>query len=174
MSAFLIFRWFIHLTWYKSGSPNLNAGPYLYFDLNFIDWNHSLLMAVALSVVWGLLFIKDKKVALIAGLACFSHWICDWPMHNLDLAAYPYSEQHFGYGLWGKLGVGAWVLEGFFSLILVIYAWWNVKKRNVSIFWPMLLLTLSFIRMSSWFSPMKKIAAMPEQTAILVHGIAVF
>ena len=28
--------------------------------------------------------------------------------------------------------------------------------------------------MSPWFSPMKKIAAMPEQTAILVHGIAVF
>ncbi|WP_288998406.1 hypothetical protein [uncultured Psychrobacter sp.] len=155
-------------------TANLDAGPYLFFDLTFIDWDHSLLMAVILSIVWALFFIKDRRVALIAGFACFSHWLADWPMHNMDLALYPYAAEHMGYGLWGKWGTGSWVFEGFFSLALIIYAWFNFKKEHVSILWPTVLLVVSFFQLSPWFSPMKKIAAMPEQTAILVHGIAVF
>ena len=34
-------------------TPNFNALPYLYFDLTFIDWDHSLLMALIWSFVWG-------------------------------------------------------------------------------------------------------------------------
>lgn len=154
-------------------TPNLNAGPYLFFDLTFIDWDHSLLMAVILSIVWALFFIKDKRVALIAGIACFSHWLADWPMHNMDLALYPYSVEHMGYGLWGKWGTGSWVFEGFFSLAVITYAWLNFKKEQVSILWPTIFLVVIFFQLSPWLSPMKYAAAMQEPMASLIHGILV-
>jgi hypothetical protein len=61
--------------------------------------------------------LKDKKVALFAGLAVFSHFLADWPMHNNDLALYPFSVEHLGYDLWGKLGVISWILEGIFAYL---------------------------------------------------------
>ena len=47
-------------------TPNLNSGPYLFFDLTFIDWDHSLLMATVLSLLWASLFWRDKLTAWIA------------------------------------------------------------------------------------------------------------
>lgn len=155
-------------------TANLNAGPYLFFDLSFIDWDHSLMMALMLSLVWALFFSKDKQVALFAGLACFSHWLADWPMHNMDLALYPYADTHMGYGLWGKWGTGSWVFEGFFSLALLIYAWKNFKKEHISIVWPSILLILSFFNLSPWLSPMKHAATLAEPMASVVHGVFVF
>lgn len=32
-------------------TPNLNARPYLFFDLTFIDWDHSLVMGLFWSLV---------------------------------------------------------------------------------------------------------------------------
>ena len=155
-------------------SPNLQSGPYLFFDLKFIDWDHSLLMAILLSIFWGALFLKNKTTAIVAGLACFSHWLADWPLHNMDLALFPYSIAHFGYGLWGKLGTGSWILEGIFSAIVLAYAWQQFKKQNISIFWPVVFLTISFFNLSPWFSPMKKAAQLAEPYASLLHGFFVF
>ena len=89
-------------------TPNLDSGPYLFFDLTFIDWDHSLLMALAISIFWGLVFIKNRQITMIAALASFSHFVLDWPFHNNDLALYPHANLHFGYGLWGKLGTLSW------------------------------------------------------------------
>src|SRR5215472_9684859 len=63
-------------------TPNLASGPYLFFDLTFIDWDHSALMAVVLSSLWAALFWKDKTTAGVAFLAVFSHFLADWPLHN--------------------------------------------------------------------------------------------
>ena len=154
-------------------TPNLQAGPYLFFDLTFIDWDHSLVMAVILSIVWALFFMKDKRVAFIAGFACFSHWLADWPMHNMDLALYPYSAEHMGYGLWGKWGTGSWIFEGLFSLALIFYAWRNFGREHISILWPTVLLVISFFQLSPWLSPMKHAATLQEPAASLVHGFLV-
>lgn len=155
-------------------TPNLESGPYLFFDLTFIDWDHSLLMALILSALWGACFLKDKRVAWFAALACFSHWVTDRPMHNMDLALYPYATQHFGYGLWGKWGIGSWVFEGVFSAVLLAYAWYLFAKRQQSLCWVALLMLFSFVQLSPWLSPMKVAAVLPEPTASLVHGLLVF
>ena len=155
-------------------TPNLESGPYLFFDLTFIDWDHSLLMAIVLSVLWATFFLKNKKVAFIAGVACFSHWLADWPMHNMDLALYPYAAEHFGYGLWGKWGTTAWIFEGVFSALVVAYAWSNFKKQKVSVLWPSVLLIFAFFQLSPWLSPMKQAAILSEPMASLVHGVLVF
>jgi hypothetical protein len=154
-------------------TPNLNSGPYLFFDLTFIDWDHSLLMTVMLSLVWASLFWRDKRTAWIAGLAVFSHFLADWPLHNHDLALYPYSDEHLGYGLWGKLGTISWLLEGAFCLALIAFAEWRNRARGVSYRWAVLVLVLLYFQMSPWFSPMKFVAQLSEPAAHLLHGALV-
>jgi hypothetical protein len=154
-------------------TPNLNSGPYLFFDLTFIDWDHSALMAIVLSLIWAVCFWRDRKTACIAALAVFSHFLADWPLHNHDLAVYPYSDAHLGYGLWGKLGTTSWVLEGTFSLALIAFAEWRNGARGVSYRWADLVLVLLFLQMSPWLSPMKFVAQLSEPAAHLLHGALV-
>ena len=154
-------------------TPNPRSGPYLFFDLSFVDWDHSLLMAVLWSLIWGALFLKDKHVALVAALAVFSHFIADWPVHNHDLAIYPHSGLHLGWGLWGRLGTVSWILEGFFVLTLLAYSWRAQAKRGVSMLWPSVLIAALFVNLSPWLSPMKPVATLAEPAAHLVHGILV-
>ena len=159
---------------FNTVTPNLLAGPYLFFDLTFIDWDHSLLAALFWSAIWGLLFIKDKRVAALACVAAFSHFVADWPMHNHDLALYPFAATHFGLGAWGKLGTLSWVLEGLFALALVAYASRSAwQQRGANWCWACLVLLALFVNLSPWFSPMKEIAALDEPAAHLVHGIFV-
>lgn len=158
---------------FNTVTPNLASGPYLFFDLTFIDWDHSLLAALFWSMIWGLLFIKHRAVAAVAALAAFSHFIADWPMHNSDLALYPYSIEHYGYGLWGKLGTLAWVLEGAFSAVLAVYAWRISARRGVSLVWPCAVLVVLFLQLSPVASPMKFVATLQEPLTHILHGALV-
>jgi len=152
---------------------DLSAGPYLFFDLTFIDWDHSLLMAVLLSLLWALLFVKDRGLAWVAGLAAFSHFIADWPVHNDDMALFPHAQTHVGLGLWGQWGTGAWVLEGVFVAALVAWAWRRSARRGVSLRWPALVIALVFLTLSPWLSPMKFVATLDEPAVHLAHGALV-
>ena len=158
---------------FNTVTPNLASGPYLFFDLTFIDWDHSLLAALFWSMIWGLLFIKHRAVAAVAALAAFSHFIADWPMHNSDLALYPHSIEHYGYGLWGKLGTLAWVLEGVFSAVLAVYAWRISARRGVSLVWPCAVLVVLFLQLSPVASPMKFVATLQEPLTHIFHGALV-
>ena len=158
---------------FNTVTPNLASGPYLFFDLTFIDWDHSLLAALFWSVIWGLLFIKHRAVAAVAALAAFSHFIADWPMHNSDLALYPHSIEHYGYGLWGKLGTLAWVIEGVFSAVLAVYAWRISARRGVSLVWPCAVLVVLFLQLSPVASPMKFVATLQEPLTHILHGALV-
>lgn len=158
---------------FNTVTPNLASGPYLFFDLTFIDWDHSLLAALFWSVIWGLLFIKHRAVAAVAALAAFSHFIADWPMHNSDLALYPHLIEHYGYGLWGKLGTLAWVLEGVFSAVLAVYAWRISARRGVSLVWPCTVLVVLFLQLSPVASPMKFVAGLQEPLTHILHGALV-
>ncbi|MDR6539011.1 hypothetical protein [Variovorax soli] len=161
---------FIMLGWDRV-TPNLLAGPYLFFDLRFIDWDHSLLAALFWSAIWGAFFLRDRRVAALAFAASFSHFLADWPVHNNDLALYPHAETHWGYGLWGKLGTASWVLEGVFSAALVAYAWVASARRGVGLLWPSIVLVVLFIALSPWLSPMKLAAGLNEPWAHLLQGL---
>jgi hypothetical protein len=158
---------------FNTVTPNLKSGPYLFFDLTFIDWDHSLLAAVFWSVVWGLLFVKHRSVAIVAALAAFSHFIADWPMHNSDLALYPHSIEHYGYGLWGRLGTVSWILEGAFSAVLAAYAWQQSARRGVNLMWPCAVLVVLFLQLSPVASPMKLVATLDEPLSHILHGVLV-
>lgn len=154
-------------------TPNLSALPYLYFDLTFIDWDHSLLMACLWSLLWGALFWKNKNVAWLAILSCWLHFITDLPMHNADMALYPYASQYLGWGLWGKLGVSAWLLEIVFAAALLLYVYRQHLKVGENIKWQLALIAVLALQMSPWTSPMKQIALLAEPYASLWHGLLV-
>ncbi len=154
-------------------TAKLNALPYLYFDLTFIDWDHSLLMAVVWSLLWGAFFLKDKGIAMVAALSCFLHFIADIPMHNADLALYPYAQQYLGFGLWGKWGIWSWVFEIGFSAILLAYAYQKHLKFGENIKWQLCFIALLALQMSPWTSPMKQVAMLAEPYASVLHGILV-
>lgn len=155
--------------------PDPSAGPYLFFDLRFIDWDHSLLMAVLWSAVWALLFLKaGRRAAGVAAVAAFSHFVADWLMHNSDMALFPFAETHLGLGLWGRLGVWSWVLEGLFCLGLCAYAWRAQARRGVNWAWPSAVIAVMFFSLTPWFSPMQLLAAhVPADLAGRLGGVLV-
>lgn len=161
---------FIVLGW-DQVSPNLAAGPYLYFDLRFIDWDHSVLTAALWSGVWAMLCWRlSPPLSLWALVAALSHLVADWPVHNHDLAWYPFSTQHAGAGLWARLGTEAWWLEGVLTLGLCTWAWCKAHSRGVDWRWPCVTVMALWAGLSPWMSPMKWIALWPEPWAQLGHG----
>jgi len=164
---------FIILGW-DQVRANLAAGPYLFFDLPFIDWDHSLLAAVLWAVAWALLWApQGRGVALWAALAVLTHIAADWPVHNQDLALFPYASQHVGLALWASLGTLAWWLEGALVVALVGWAWHRARLRGVDWRWPSAAVLLLWLGLTPWFSPMRQIASWPEPWAHLGHGALV-
>jgi len=164
---------FIVLGW-DQVSPNLAAGPYLYFDLRFIDWDHSLLAAGLWCGAWGLLCWRRSRALAAWGLvAALSHWVADWPVHNHDLALFPYAEQHVGAGLWARLGPWAWWLEGGLVLGLIGLAWQQARQHGADWRWPCALVAALWLGLNPWLSPMRWMAAWPEPWAHLGHGTLV-
>jgi len=164
--VFIVFGW-------DHVRADLGAGPYLFFDLSFIDWDHSLLMAAVWSLAWGALFCRNRRLALLATLAAFSHFLADFPVHNRDLALFPGSQAHFGLGLWSRLGIGSWLLEGAFAAALCAYATLSSARRGVRTWWTNALVAVLFVSLSPWLSPMKAIAKLAEPAAHLLHGALV-
>lgn len=81
-------------------------------SLDYIDWSHSLLMSLVWAVLYGLAFWRlGRPVAVVLGLAVFSHFLLDLPMHPGDLALWPGSTTHLGFGLWHSMPTGWWVVE---------------------------------------------------------------
>lgn len=93
-------------------------------QLDFIDWDHSLVMAL----VWSVAFAAavgwryGRSVALIGGLAVFSHFVGDVLLHNGDMALWPGSDVRLGLWLWHLFPIGSWFIEGAFAAALVAFA----------------------------------------------------
>jgi hypothetical protein len=114
---------------HASITPGVSPG----FSLDFIDWSHSLAMSLVWSVAFALLFVRlGKRVAAVMGFAVFSHFLLDLPMHPSDLALWPHSSAHLGFGLWRALPQGWWFLE--LGAIAAGWGWYAWKARTASTF----------------------------------------
>jgi len=82
------------------------------FSLDYIDWSHSLAMSVVWSLAYAACFARyGRRVMTAMGLAVFSHFLLDLPMHPPDLALWPGSGVHLGLGIWRALPTGWWFVE---------------------------------------------------------------
>jgi hypothetical protein len=89
-------------------------------DLYFMPYTHSLVGALAWSLLGGLayrLFARpaSPRAAVVVGIAIFSHWILDFLVHRPDLPLYDNAAK-VGLGLWNfpaiALGLEAVFLFG--------------------------------------------------------------
>jgi hypothetical protein len=75
------------------------------YDLVFMPYSHSLLGALAWSVVLGGVTLgvvgRERAVAaIVVAVAVFSHWLLDVPMHTPDLPLAGGHSTKIGLGLW--------------------------------------------------------------------------
>jgi hypothetical protein len=93
-----------------------------------------LLLGVGLlDVLFALFFLRrGRRVAAFLGLAVFSHFLLDLPMHPGDLALWPHAATHLGFGLWTSLPRGWWFVE--LGVIAAAWGWYAWKARTASTF----------------------------------------
>ena len=98
------------------------------FNLDFIDWSHSLLSITVCAVLYAALsWRRGGAVALAMGLAVFSHFPLDYVMHPGDLRLYPFGTEHLGLGLWRTQPVGWWFVE--LGVVLAACAFYVLRAR---------------------------------------------
>ena len=102
------------------------------FSLDYIDWSHSLIMSVVWSILFAAAFVRrGPRVMFALGVAVFSHFVLDLPMHPSDLALWPNSNAHIGLGLWRTLPSGWWFVE--LAVIGALWAYyWRRSRRHES------------------------------------------
>jgi membrane-bound metal-dependent hydrolase YbcI (DUF457 family) len=103
------------------------------FALDFIDWSHSLAMALVWSLVFAAFFLRRGwAVAAALAFAVFSHYLLDVLMHPADQTLWPGSSVHFGLGVWQRWPQGWWWFElGFIALCSTYYF---VRSRQLRSF----------------------------------------
>jgi hypothetical protein len=95
------------------------------------DYTHSLVGAIALSVVFGLAFgwRWGSRTAIVLGLVSFSHWVLDLLVHRADMPLFPGHELYqprFGFGLWRY----PWTAASMELLLVAMGAWlyWRAAR----------------------------------------------
>jgi len=108
-------------------TPDVSPG----FSLDFIDWSHSLATSLLWSLLFGVLFLgRGRAVAAAMGIAVFSHFVLDLPMHPRDLALWPGSTTQLGFGLWRVLPTGWWFVELAVVALGAGYYWWCARGQR--------------------------------------------
>ena len=109
-------------------TPHVSPG----LSLDYIDWSHSLAMSVVWSLVYAAFFVRacGPRIASVMGLAVFSHFVLDLPMHPADLALWPGSAMHVGFGLWRSLPTGWWFIELVVIAVALAYYWQRARVER--------------------------------------------
>ncbi|WP_394847659.1 hypothetical protein LZC95_09370 [Pendulispora brunnea] len=99
--------------------------PGVFFD----DWSHSLAMCMLWASLFSLWYrARGRRVAMALWIAVMSHFVLDMPFHPKDLALYPHSSLHLG---WGLSGVGPlkswWIQLAVVVALSFVYIWGALK-----------------------------------------------
>jgi len=103
-----------------------------HFQLEYMPYTHSLvgslLWAIAAYALLRWVFIKNHAVALVIGLAVFSHWVLDLLVHTPDLPLLSDSSPKLGLGLWNN-AIATYALE---AALLLGALWVYLKSTSTS------------------------------------------
>ena len=151
----------------------IDPGNTVVTPLDFYDYpfTHSLLGAIFWSCAFAVLYLafkKDKRSAVVIGLAVFSHWILDLITHRPDLPLGFGGSTYFGLGMWNSLPATLVVEVGLFAAGIVFYI--RSTRANDKIgsvgFWSMIaVITLAYVGNLAGPPP-------PSASAIAVAGNA--
>jgi hypothetical protein len=149
----------------------IDPGNTAFTPLDFVHypWTHSLLAAIAWSVLFALVFIgSGKREAVILGLLVFSHWVLDAISHRPDLPLWPGSDTMIGFGLWNSVPATMIVECAMFAAGVTIYARSAPSRDRTGtwVFWGLIgFLLIAYL--GNAFGPPP-----PNVQAIAISGIA--
>ena len=149
----------------------IDPGNTAFTPLDFFDypWSHSMVMALAWSVLFGLVCMRaGTRPAVILGLLVFSHWLLDFLSHRPDLPLVPGSASMFGLGLWNSVPATIMVESAIFTAGVCVYALETRPRDAIGVvaFWG-LVFFLGTIYFMNVVGPPP-----PSVTAIGIAGIA--
>lgn len=104
------------------------SDPFLVLDFYDYPWTHSMVMAIAWSVAFAIVYwlvTRYTRGAVVAAIAVFSHWFLDFITHIPDLPLYP-GGPNVGLSLWRSVP-GTIVVE---VLLFAIGVWLYVRKTK--------------------------------------------
>jgi len=112
-----------------------------------IPWSHSLLGALVIAVITGLIFraLKSsigKKGFWVVAVLAFSHWPLDLLVHRPDLPLYPGGDYMMGFSLW-DFAWPSFIIEAL--LLGSALIWWLKVTRGPR--WTAIATTFLFILM---------------------------
>ena len=100
------------------------------FELVYMPYTHSLLGSLLLAAAAYALFrwvvVKERSVALVVGLAVFSHWILDLVVHTPDLPLWSDASLKLGFGLWNN-AIATYALE---AALLLSTLWIYLRSTS--------------------------------------------
>jgi membrane-bound metal-dependent hydrolase YbcI (DUF457 family) len=112
-----------------------------------------------MSLVWSLAYgaffwRRGRLIALLLAFAVFSHFLLDLPMHPKDLALWPQSAIHVGFGLWNRLPIGWWWIE--LVIVLAACAYYAARARRLKTFgghvlWASAVILLLHVLNAPWW-----------------------
>jgi hypothetical protein len=136
-------------------TPGVSPG----FRLDFIDWSHSFAMSLVWAVAFALLFMRrGAVVAAWCGFAVFSHFVLDLLMHPHDLALWPHSSAHVGFGIWTFHPPFWWFFE--LAFIAACLGYYVARAKKLQTFggraWAVVaVVAILHVVNSPWLSPTK-------------------
>lgn len=90
-------------------------------------------MSIAWSILYAVIFLKrGRAVAIACGVSVFSHFVLDLFMHPGDLALYPHSRAHLGFGIWTIAPPFWWFFE--LAFIFACAAFYLVRAKKIGTF----------------------------------------
>jgi hypothetical protein len=97
-------------------------------NIIYADYTHSLVGALLLSVLFGLMFAAPwgRRCAVVLALVSFSHWVLDLFVHRHDMPILPGNAGNLprlGFGLW-QFRTGS-ILAELFLVILGAWCYWQ-------------------------------------------------
>jgi hypothetical protein len=109
----------------------IQPGITRFTPLDFVHYpiSHSLLMAVAWGLLFGLVYWlagKYRQGAIVLGIGVLSHWILDLVAHRPDLPLAFGDSPRFGLGLWNSVP-GTMAVE---ALLLALGVWLYLRTTR--------------------------------------------
>ena len=130
------------------GIENLDIDPALQgvwpVKMDDIAMSHSVMMVIIWAVIVGCTFFYRRKRSIAAWLMgglVMGHWGLDYLFHRADLALFPWSPGHLGWGIWDSLTMTVAIHFGVFGLGILMYIW-AVKSDYLKVksqFWLMMI-----------------------------------
>jgi hypothetical protein len=132
--------------------------PFMLIELEYMPYTHSLLASLLCAgfvyLIFRFVFVKNKRVALVMGIAVLSHWFFDLLVHTPDLPLWSDTSMKLGLGLW-RHAIATYALETVF-LLSGLWIYLRATKATSSIGkygMPIFVVVLLLINVVNIFGP---------------------